>query len=538
MQQQLRVVKSQSGDHVFTINNQPMQDMINPRESTKEKLVKNKIPGDVNHLIIFGFDFGYTADACLDLYDNPHLYIFEPNKTIYKIAAATRTDLLKHKNVHVLHDLDILEQVIMENFERGETIYTIAIQSWQILFKTTFDQFDKKTHGVIRNIFLSENSKDARYNQWSVNVIKNLPQHTENPDMAPLLRRCSNIPCVICSAGPSLSKNIKQLKRIQNKIIIIAVNTAYAALVKNGIVPHFVTAIESYNVGSMFKGLPVKQTNLVTPLVAHPDLQNLPFRNHLTYAHAPSFYHEWGRERLNDTVQLDIGGSVACSSFAFAYLLNANPIILIGQDLAFTEKRMYSAGTKYENEKVEIDKEKGIVTREVKKDIHEASGKTDVSPTVTSRVQYTKGWHGDQVTTVDDFLFFLAWFESASKFITQSDPNRRIINATEGGAWIEGFEHIPLKKALKKTKFMQPHGLMNFVDQLPPKKDFKEKTLNELKRIKTLVSDENKSPEELRDEISLYKAYTRLNVKNKEDLTETRPQFISLLDEAIGKIED
>jgi len=536
MQSQLQVIKAKSGDFIFTLNGNPIQNPEDPKAFAKTRLEDNKIPGDVNHLIIYGFDFGYTAEACLELYDNPQVYVFEPSEVIYKIAASTRGDLRKNPNFHAFTTIDGLEAALMTNFKRGETIYTIALDTWKNWFSEEYAKFDEKTHATIRNIYLSENSKDARYGEWSKNVLLNLPKHIENPDLMPLIRKVSGVPAVVCSAGPSLSKNIKLLKKLQDKVVIICVNTAYKALLANGITPHFVATIESYNVAAMFKGLDVKDTNLISPLVAHPSLQDLPFSRHLTYSHAPSFYNEWSAAKLNDKVHIDIGGSVACSAFATAYMLGANPIILIGQDLAFTDGKMYSAGTKYEKEKVVIDEEAGTIIREVKKDVWEASGKKDFAKTVTGRVQYAKGWHGGKVITIDDFKFFISWFESASKFLKSADPQRRIINATEGGVYLEGYEHLPLKQVIKKFKFLKPHYLKSFIKKLPPKGFCKEPAIKELTYLLELVNREDKTTEDLIEEIDLFNAYTRLSVKNKEDLEPKRQEFKELLEETLNKI--
>jgi len=54
-----------------------------------------------------------------------------------------------------------------------------------------------------------------------------------------------NKPAVILSAGPSLDKNIENLKPYRDKVVVFCVGVAFKTAVKHGIIPDFVAVIDN-----------------------------------------------------------------------------------------------------------------------------------------------------------------------------------------------------------------------------------------------------------------------------------------------------
>ena len=53
-----------------------------------------------------------------------------------------------------------------------------------------------------------------------------------------------DISAIVIAAGPSLNKNIKELKRAKGKAFLIAVDTAVKRLLKEGIVPDMYATLD------------------------------------------------------------------------------------------------------------------------------------------------------------------------------------------------------------------------------------------------------------------------------------------------------
>ncbi|NMA84923.1 MAG: motility associated factor glycosyltransferase family protein, partial [Epulopiscium sp.] len=100
--------------------------------------------------------------------------------------------------------------------------------------------------------------------------------------------------------------------------------------------------------------------------------------------------------------------------------MGADPIVFIGQDLAFTGGKDHAEGTMYDKRKPNLKKKRKI---------------------------QVKGNVEEYVYTDDTFKTYLDWFQDA---IASDQTDRRYINATEGGAYIEGTEVMTLQSAIEK----------------------------------------------------------------------------------------
>jgi hypothetical protein len=137
------------------------------------------------------------------------------------------------------------------------------------------------------------------------------------------------------------------------------------------------------------------------------------------------------------------GGSVACSMFSLALHLGCDPIVLVGQDLSFTE-RFYAAENLDGDARVEPEADGSF--RLIK-----PVGATGIGVRLDDgRVQFVPaqqqlevdGWAGGRVRTTPQLKAFLDWFENVAPTLGSA----RLVNATEGGARIRGFEHLPLRE--------------------------------------------------------------------------------------------
>lgn len=74
--------------------------------------------------------------------------------------------------------------------------------------------------------------------------IKNLPAMVEGPQLESLLSQHYPKTAIVVSTGPSLTKQIPLLKKIQDYVTIISVDASFPILERHGIKPDFVTVLE------------------------------------------------------------------------------------------------------------------------------------------------------------------------------------------------------------------------------------------------------------------------------------------------------
>ena len=122
-----------------------------------------------------------------------------------------------------------------------------------------------------------------------------------------------------------------------------------------------------------------------------------------------------------------IGGSVSHAAFDLAVEFGCTSIALIGQDLA----RSIDGGLYAKNADLKFNEEEEIEEK------RKALG-ADVE---------VKGYYGDTVLSNNTFVYFRRTFEEFAKELKGTGVN--IFNCTEGGAFINGFKHIPLKKFIE-----------------------------------------------------------------------------------------
>ncbi len=225
----------------------------------------------------------------------------------------------------------------------------------------------------------------------------------------------SDIPAFVVSAGPSLNKNIKQLKRAKNKSFIIAVDTAVKPLLREGIEPDLFATLDG------IKPLEVIETE---------QAKNLPMLTKVTAAHSIMDYHTGKKFFYNEGYQyvhklfemndktiegFPTGGSVATLAFSLACHLGFRKIIFVGQDLAYTGNKSHADGT-----------------------FQEVMPKED-----TEKFIKVPGNYEDEVPTLKNLDGYRKWFGEYIEW-WQKRHDTEFINATEGGARIEGTKLMAL----------------------------------------------------------------------------------------------
>jgi hypothetical protein len=150
------------------------------------------------------------------------------------------------------------------------------------------------------------------------------------------------------------------------------------------------------------------------------------------------------------------GGSVTTIALDMGIAFGCDPVIFIGQDLSFVDGRTHDAGSVYMEQDITMDLEKGEVTVFDKKHMNEVNRteeeklKSKPKLRLDCNLLWLKGLDGKRVPSKYDWVTFHQWFEDYMGYLEKSDLSVKVINATEGGAFIEGMEHITLATAIKR----------------------------------------------------------------------------------------
>lgn len=270
------------------------------------------------------------------------------------------------------------------------------------------------------------------------NLLKNFSLVLQDPGVAVLKDAFRKKPAVIVAAGPSLVKNINLLPWAKNRGVLICVGTALKALQKKGIEPDLVVTIDPLAANyRLFENMRPTRAFLCYEHQTYPDI--LPLFPDRRFAFHALINHLglWLRTLYGYKGEIEPGGSVAIAAFEIACLLGADPIVFVGQDLAYTDGYTHARGTQYDGQKADFNNPHVIAV-----------------PAVGGGTVYTsRALHG-----------FLVRFEELFK----KHSDRLIIDATEGGAVKRGARTMTFQEALDQY-FPEEFPVLPHIEELHEK---------------------------------------------------------------------
>lgn len=258
------------------------------------------------------------------------------------------------------------------------------------------------------------------------NLLANTKEVLKGPYLSSMKEKYRGVPAIIVSNGPSLDKSMPLLRQIQGKCLILCAESAIVPLTKSGIKPDIMVALERTKTNYHFHF----ENQNHSPDIALFALAMVDPRVFPSFAgeKIPIFrkgegLNRWFNQHLGDGSELDAGASVAHLAVSSAIYLGADPIIFVGQDLAYGPD-----GVTHSKDAVTMQ-EKGKAIRDI---IHSF-------PTV-----YVEGNNGEMIPSNQLWVNFRIIMES----IISKNPEHHFYNATEGGARIQGTERAKLSELI------------------------------------------------------------------------------------------
>lgn len=284
--------------------------------------------------------------------------------------------------------------------------------------------------------------------RWIMQGIDNLPYIAENANISELENAFKDVPMVIISPGPSLDKNIEQLRALQGKALLVAPAQTAAALAKANIFPNIIGVADP--IGEMAQYVENFAIDKVDALLLGVSCHTGLFEEHtgkiITF-NGNAGVDTWISEIFKDTRRLGSGGSISTCLFHIGQFLNCNPIVLVGQDLALTDGRAYSSGSDRGDIQVKLDAQGHIQYDNVSEQaqaIYLEQKPGDFSK-YREEVFMLPGYYGGEVVSKVDYVVYHAEFERQAQSAKEANPDIKLYNCTEGGAMIKGFENMSLK---------------------------------------------------------------------------------------------
>lgn len=501
----IEVLETKDGNYTAKLNGKLLHSMYKPFEEA-DKYISNYDIKNKDVVIILGFGFSYYVQSILkELREDTKIFIIEHNLEVLKkcFEKIELSDILSNDKVYIYHT----SQTFEFNYDIEAAFKIGIVPEYEIInhkieyffYENDYIKFVEVFKNEISNILMNTSTIFEFSKMWHRNSYINMIHFSNSIGINKIKNNYKEVPAIIVSAGPSLDKNIKYLKWVKNKAIIIAVGTSLKKLLNENIIPDFIMALDGGEPNwEHFKNMDYSKIPLIYEPMVHPNILKYHKGKKLVFV-SQNIVGSWGEHIFGEKGFLKMGGSVALSCYDFAVYIGANPIILMGQDLAYTGGRTHVSGSTYEKD----------IAKENKQDIHQL---------------YLKDIYGDDILSDRKFFSFKMYFERFISGDKKRIPDLKVIDCTEGGAKIDFTEIMTFKDVYFKYIYDKNINIENdlkiYFENINKEENIKKlyEAKNEItKKLNIVKKEVNKGIKILKNAINK-KDYTEMEELNNIDI--------------------
>lgn len=392
---------------------------------------KEEITEDT-HVVFYGLGLGYHVDAFLKRYPKNDFTIYEPSLEVLNHylnqTPLKKLPLKQLKSIQCECDESELNVFLKTLITGGNKKSIICdLPPYQKVFGEEYHFFLNQFRGEIKRMRSSIHINYAYKKKWIQNSVKNFNEVLRTPN---IIMENDGIftgkKAILVSAGPSLDYEIENLRVIKEKKMayIFTAGSAINTLIHNGIFPD---AMCTYDPTEYSKMVFEKAGNMgieSIPMifgssVGFETLQLYPGRKYHMITSQDTVSHYFLKVKNDQTlISVNDAPSIAVVGLELLHKLGFDEVILVGQNLAYLDKKNYADGIEYyENEEINYADSKKA---------------EDVL--------------GETVFTTDSYLSMKKMMEIYIKLF-----NMKVINTTKGGIKIEGARYIQMDEVIKET---------------------------------------------------------------------------------------
>ncbi len=457
-EEKYRIETAKNGEPVLYVNGAlstgdlRLNSSYSPSYEAEVWAKRQDVPTRRTTIALMGFSTGVYLRTLMDRFrPDTIFFVYEPDESLfsYICAFADFTDIISHIRIRLF--VTEYQRKIMSS-EMLSDLATFRPETRGIFtpFYADNEEFAHICHELESsmasgNDFQRERGRTAlicRMYAWN---------HMDNAYMLPELKKNmrKNIPAVIVAAGPSLNKNVESLKKLKGHAFIICTDRALSVLNKHEIVPDVIISMDAEKSPDYLNVKVAQNAYLLCSYQTNIETQKL-FDGKCIYFHALRYEKELIGEHVGDQIP-DHGGNVAGAAFVVCESLGIKKVILIGQDLAFTDGK------------------------------HHADDKEEGNPDITRTI--VEGIDGNPVETNEMWISFRDFYEREINLHLDMD----VIDATEGGAKIQGTRVVTLSEAISEVQ-NEEYDFSGIFNDLK-KAQSKEEQLVTKERIKGWIRD-------------------------------------------------
>lgn len=468
-------------------------------------------------IIVFGFSNGMYLKKLIEKYPDNIIIAYEPCMTLMQL-------ILKEID---LADCLLHEKLFLAVGESGKRLFTEYVQTlikytkyklvdWFVIpnYRKLFELDYLKVQHIymiwMRQITLDRNTFILLQDEFSDNYLANMYEFFNNYTIDGLYDCFKKIdkekrPAIVVSAGPSLDKNINELKKAKDKAFIIVVDTALKAVLRAGIVPDLTITIDPHKPLILFEDERIRKLPMIFCIMSNKQVMDSQKGKKIFFGDSESYIQAIFNKYDKKLSALETGGSVACNAFSTAVFLGFKNIILVGQDLAYPNGKEHTKDA-YDNEAENKLKD----------------GK---------RYFEVEDIYGGKVLTEENMDAYRLWFETQ----IVRYPHLHVIDATEGGAKIRGTEVLTLNETIEREcKNLREIDFAKVIDGIT--KTYSGEELDEItKQLYNIPEELKKLKRKIKSGIKQYEELERQGRLNESERDETQIRKIAKKIEKINQ---
>lgn len=407
----------------------------NPVREASSKLALKKAECEAaKNLVFLGFGLGYAAVEAARFFPEKRFVLFCPIVSHFLLAlyATDFSEILALKNL-----------VLAVHASSKDTVALVGEEDFSksVFFDSQYssderDYFDEIKEIIKRNLE-KEKINSATLSRfaplWKRNIEANLPKALRLRGVNEFRETFSGEDALVLAAGPSLQDILPYLKRLKEKMCVIAVETALKAVLEAGVEPHFIILTDpQYAAYNHIRFLRAPSSVLVTQVCAVPPVFRFPCRE-IVIAHSYLPILREKTKALESKGYLASGGSVSSSAWSLAKLLGVSRIFLSGLDLSFPASQSHFRGAAGEN---------ALLLKSFRLKTYESLASRSLFGAPSFRL---KNYEGEEVLSDARMRMFAWWFEST----VAKEKTVLTYNLSSKSLAISGIPFVPLSFVLK-----------------------------------------------------------------------------------------
>ena len=382
-------------------------------------------------VVFYGTGLGYQINTFLQKYPTVSYYIYEPVPALLK-AYLTHQSLkdLPGRNLQDII-LGTYEQEIYRIFRhlidksQGKLLL-VELPMHKQIFASEYEKFLELFQRTVKNKRTELHTNYAFQKRWIINSIKNFKEVLATPNIVMEAKgRFKNKPALLVAAGPSLNEEIENLRYIKENDLayIFSVGSAINTLIHYRVYPHAACTYDPSErnqiVFEKLKREGIKEIPLVFgSSVGYETLENYPGQKYHMITSQDTVANYFLKTKEEDRLDLvSDAPTIAAVTLQLLHTLGFDPIVLVGQNLAYRGREKHAAGVDYSSGVTEQERENGLWVKDV---------------------------YGREVLTNEGFNLMRKKLESYIKSFTDC----KVINTTKDGAAIEGSVFLELDKVI------------------------------------------------------------------------------------------